>query len=70
MTNNMGCGKRIAEEIPVLVQAEMGAGNGYKKWQGKAVMGLWISHKKGNDSTETKLTIGYKARKFIQMLLL
>ena len=40
MTNNMGCGKRIAEEIPVLVQAEIGAGNGYRKWQGKAVMGL------------------------------
>ena len=56
--------------IPVLVQAEMGAGNGYKKWQGKAVRDFEYHIRKETTAQRQNMTIGYKARKFIQMLLL
>ena len=38
----------------VLVQAETGARNGYRKWQSKAMLLIWILAEKGNNSMETR----------------
>ena len=52
----MGCGEGIAGKKLVLVQAEMGARNGYnRKWQGKAALGLATIGLWDHDEEESRI---------------
>ena len=64
----MGCEVWIAGERPVLVQAEMGARNDYRKWQAKAAPGFWMSDEKENNSTEASCNIKHNESKLIQII--